>query len=898
MIKVKRNILFFVAVFGAVTLITTITQAAFDPPGLSPPSGNVVAPLYSSGSQSLGGNLTVTASSGAGITVSGGSAGVLGSNTTTAIQGALTSDAGGGDVAVYGNAYNGDGSDYSGVFYGGAGVQLTTGDLWFSVQGTGISWPRESDSAALYGIKVDTDGILSLTGHGGGIVFRDQTPTVRMTLEEDGDLLTTGDVTVADGKSLKIDNGSANTTLYVGNYGDAGAFSFGTNYTVDLVVEGNIKGDGLCIEDDCRTDWSSIEGNVWTLSGATLYPNSSAYEVAIGSTSAGAKLQVNAETSQEGIRVVSASNYSPLNIRDSTNSSDIFRVDQSGVLQVGTVPWARLSGHPSVSSGAGLSGGGALSSTQTLSVDTTSISACTGSGDKVLWDSGNNRFTCGSDASGSGTLTGSGTTNYISKWSGSTSLGNSLLYDSGARIGIQDASPGYVLDVNDDGSTAIVNVDSNDATSYWSGLRVARQGSEKWFVGISNSSDNFIIRRDGSTNELTLDSSGNMTIDGTITATGGNSSNWNTAYSQREYWDGSSSGSFNAATGRTSLGLGALSVLSTIDASYITTNMISSLNSVSNDGGNIDLVAGDNITITPGVNQVTIAAASSAEVDGVIGNEVTNVTNSTLSRSGSGTGGSPYTLGLNLGNANTWTGAQTFNAQVKVDGNFILDNVSSRPTCDAGTKGNLVFDTVEDKPFVCTGAGWKPLDSDGDKDGVTDAFDADDNDANDATATTADVASGKTFYANSSRETGTASLARPGCSPGDSGTNSGDMQTDYCDNDHDGTVDEVEYLNTNAHYRYGGLLVDEPGETCYYSPGGGVLGTNGQFAMVVPDANGGDDRYCTLKHGAGWSSISSGGGNYGNTCYWSPGYGYWISAGYATAIEGITCNHSDDDNRN
>lgn len=54
--------------------------------------------------------------------------------------------------------------------------------------------------------------------------------------------------------------------------------------------------------------------------------------------------------------------------------------------------------------------------------------------------------------------------------------------------------------------------------------------------------------------------------------------------------------------------------------------------------------------------------SSVTETDGVIGNEVLNATDATLTRSGSGTAGSPYTLGLNLGNANTWTATQTFGA--------------------------------------------------------------------------------------------------------------------------------------------------------------------------------------------------------------------------------------------
>lgn len=46
--------------------------------------------------------------------------------------------------------------------------------------------------------------------------------------------------------------------------------------------------------------------------------------------------------------------------------------------------------------------------------------------------------------------------------------------------------------------------------------------------------------------------------------------------------------------------------------------------------------------------------------DGWVGNEITNAANATLTRSGVGTSVSPYLIALNLGNANTWTAAQTF----------------------------------------------------------------------------------------------------------------------------------------------------------------------------------------------------------------------------------------------
>lgn len=50
-------------------------------------------------------------------------------------------------------------------------------------------------------------------------------------------------------------------------------------------------------------------------------------------------------------------------------------------------------------------------------------------------------------------ISGSGTTNYLPKWTGSTALGNSLIYDNGTNVGIGTASPTSKLSVA--GTTAI-----------------------------------------------------------------------------------------------------------------------------------------------------------------------------------------------------------------------------------------------------------------------------------------------------------------------------------------------------------------------------------------------------------------------------------------------------------
>jgi len=48
-------------------------------------------------------------------------------------------------------------------------------------------------------------------------------------------------------------------------------------------------------------------------------------------------------------------------------------------------------------------------------------------------------------------ITGTGTTNYLPKFTGASSLGNSLIFDNGTNVGIGTTSPSYLLDVNGGG---------------------------------------------------------------------------------------------------------------------------------------------------------------------------------------------------------------------------------------------------------------------------------------------------------------------------------------------------------------------------------------------------------------------------------------------------------------
>lgn len=98
------------------------------------------------------------------------------------------------------------------------------------------------------------------------------------------------DLSMAAGKSIKLNN-AANTILYIGNY-HTGGFAFGSSQTASIHVEGDVRANQLCIQDDCKSAWSEIQGtSYWTASGDNISANNSG-NVGIGTATPGAKLHV------------------------------------------------------------------------------------------------------------------------------------------------------------------------------------------------------------------------------------------------------------------------------------------------------------------------------------------------------------------------------------------------------------------------------------------------------------------------------------------------------------------------------------------------------------------------------------------------------------------------------
>ncbi|MBU2574619.1 MAG: hypothetical protein KKH28_11140, partial [Elusimicrobia bacterium] len=115
----------------------------------------------------------------------------------------------------------------------------------------------------------------------------------------------------------------------------------------------------------------------------------------------------------------------------------------------------------------------------------------------------------------------------------------------------------------------------------------------------------------------------------------------------------------------------------------------------------------------------------------------------------SGAGSNYFAGSVGIGTT-TPTVALDVNGGVRV-GNY----VSASTPSPVGIAGTFIFNTTIGKPYVSNGTVWKPLDSDFDSDGITDAIDVDDNNAADATAAPSEVLAGRTFYSGGAARTGT-----------------------------------------------------------------------------------------------------------------------------------------------
>ena len=90
-----------------------------------------------------------------------------------------------------------------------------------------------------------------------------------------------------------------------------------------------------------------------------------------------------------------------------------------------------------------------------------------------------------------------------------------FIESTNGNVGINDIIPDYPLHITDNNNTSIVNIDNTDA-DLWTGTRLARDGGERWFMGMgdtaSGTGDELLFRANGNKNIMTLKSNGRVGI--------------------------------------------------------------------------------------------------------------------------------------------------------------------------------------------------------------------------------------------------------------------------------------------------------------------------------------------------------------------------------------------------
>jgi len=159
------------------------------------------------------------------------------------------------------------------------------------------------------------------------------------------------DLFMVHNKSIRIDS-ATDTTLFIGNYGDGQAFSYGTTPTASLVVEGDVKANQLCIQDSCRSSWPTGGGGLdgsgtssyiakWSnnnaLTTSSIYDNGT--NVGIGKTNPAVTLDVSgAITASE---TTTANRFKATNL---VSCSKLLLADSAGTITCGPDPYVHPTG--------------------------------------------------------------------------------------------------------------------------------------------------------------------------------------------------------------------------------------------------------------------------------------------------------------------------------------------------------------------------------------------------------------------------------------------------------------------------------------------------------------------------------------------------------------------------
>ncbi len=278
-------------------------------------------------------------------------------------------------------------------------------------------------------------------------------------------------------------------------------------------------------------------------------------------------------------------------------------------------------------------------------------------------------------------------------------FGNNLTYNSTGNLLFNTNGVGYAgfgttnpvvplqltvggtasVNVSDAGTALLISATNTAGSWSAAAIQSGTTGNATLYLGNSSNETAGAVRYDNANNVLRLFTNGTDKFDinstGNLSAVGSLSGLTGLASSGTINFSGLGTGAVVASSGILSAG--------TLSVGNGGTNAVSvgSAGSIAYSTG-----AAYAFTAVGSTNQCLLSNGSGTPTWGSCGGSslfVNNATDSTLTRSGSG----PYTLGLNLGNANTWTALQTFNGGLTVAGTTNI-NTSGTSSTNIGTSTN------------------------------------------------------------------------------------------------------------------------------------------------------------------------------------------------------------------